>query len=724
MGTTPRRARRVKSKAEPSPIVTDLGALAVVILGGLAAICLYTDRAGVIGDRLGQALRLGLGGAAGWWLIGLVVTGIIGIALGTQVINRMRLVGLILAGLCLAGWYHAGFPPETAMEAGTRGYGGGLVGAIIAAGLARGFGAPGRTFVLFAGSVVAVLLVVQVPLRTLSLAGYHLVLALLPRRSRRDEPRPIPVDGEPESTPIPAEPEVTPEPDLSAPEPSEPIEVEAVQPAVPAGTGYEQLSLPASQYELPPLTLLNRPPTRSPRLRRDIQERGRLLEETLASFGVTVRVVGASQGPAVTRFELQPAPGVKVSRIVGLANDLALSLAAPDIRIEAPIPGKAALGVEVPNEQVAIVTLREVLSAPEFAHHPSRLAMGLGRDVAGRPVVAGLDRLLHVLIAGATGSGKSVCLNSLIMSLLCRAVPTDLRLLLIDPKVVELSNYNGIPHLLSPVVTDARQAAGCLKWAVAEMERRYALFAKSGVKDIVRYNDLVPRSGEGDHEYMPYLVIVIDELADLMAVAPTEVEDCIQRLAQMARAAGIHLLVATQRPSVDVITGVIKANIPTRIAFTVASGIDSRTILDTSGAEKLVGRGDMLWLPAGAGKPVRVQGAFISDREIDAVVTFWRAQGKPRYADLTPDARDGGSADEDELVPRAARIVVDYGQASASLLQRRLRVGYARAARIIDQLEERGFVGPHEGSRPREVRLTAEEWTRLFGNATDDPRST
>jgi S-DNA-T family DNA segregation ATPase FtsK/SpoIIIE len=508
-------------------------------------------------------------------------------------------------------------------------------------------------------------------------------------------------------------------------------------------------------YQLPPLSLLSKlAPARPLAARRDAAEKARLLEETLESFGVSAKVTAITRGPVVTRFELQPAPGVKVSRIVNLANDIALSLAAPDVRIEAPIPGKAAVGVEVPNREISLVALREVLEFPEFREHASRLVVALGKDIAGRPVFSSLDRMPHLLIAGAPGSGKSVCLNSIIFSILFKARPDEVKLLLVDPKVVELSAFNGIPHLLTPVVTDPKRAAGCLKWAVHEMERRYELFAAAGVRDIAKYNEHVlsggrragpeapataataagtapaattaPAAPAGDAPVagvpMPFVVIVIDELADLMLVSPVDVEHVIHRLSQMARAAGIHLVVATQRPSVDVITGVIKANIPSRIAFAVSSQVDSRTILDLPGAEKLLGRGDMLFLPVGLSKPVRVQGAFVSDREVETVVDFLRRQGAPHYVEVVTagdgdDAQEGRGHRADALLPEAARVILEYGQASVSLLQRRLRVGYARAARLVDELEERGFVSRYDGTRPREVRLTREEYRRHFGGA-------
>jgi len=468
-------------------------------------------------------------------------------------------------------------------------------------------------------------------------------------------------------------------------------------------------------YVLPPLSLLLPPPkSKSLLLEKEIAERIKLLEETLESFGVKVKVTQVSCGPTVTRYEVQPAPGIKVSRIINLADDIALSLAAPQVRIEAPIPGKSAVGIEVPNREISTVYLREVLEDPVFMEARSKLTVALGKDIAGSSVIADLAQMPHLLIAGTTGSGKSVCLNALICSLLFKATPQELKLILIDPKMVELTQYNGIPHLLAPVVTQPKKAASALQWAVREMERRYELFAEVGVKDILRYNAKVKETAS----LLPYIVIFIDELADLMMVAPADVEGAICRLAQMARAAGIHLVVATQRPSVDVITGLIKANMSSRIAFAVSSQVDSRTILDMAGAEKLLGRGDMLFFPIGAAKPIRVQGVYVSDREVENLVTFIKEQARPEYEPTLLKGKERDrllEEEEDQLFPEAVRVVLETGQASISLLQRRLRIGYARAARLIDLMESRGLVGSADGAKPRPVLTTWEEYNRLFG---------
>lgn len=469
-------------------------------------------------------------------------------------------------------------------------------------------------------------------------------------------------------------------------------------------------------YEIPPMSLLDLPKNGPARVGVDaVKSNARKLEQTFESFGVQVKVINAQIGPTVTQYEVQPAVGVKVSRIVNLADDIALALAAKDIRIEAPIPGKAAVGIEVPNAEVAVVTLREVLETPEFLQSDNKLSVVLGRDISGQPIVGNLAKMPHVLVAGATGSGKSVCVNGIITSILYKAKPSEVKFIMVDPKMVELNVYNGIPHLMAPVVTDPRRAAYALKKVVAEMEHRYELFSKTGMRNMDGYNAMMVEKGG---QPLPYIVVIVDELADLMMVAPGDVEDAICRLAQMARAAGIHMIIATQRPSVDVITGVIKANIPSRIAFAVSSQVDSRTILDGSGAEKLLGRGDMLYLPVGASKPVRVQGAFLSDAEVERVVTYAKDQGEANYTvDLSgPTGEDekGQSEDDlDDLFYDAVTLIVETQQASVSLLQRKLKVGYARAARLVDQMEDRGFVGPFEGSKPREVRVTRDQWAMM-----------
>ncbi|WP_051271131.1 FtsK/SpoIIIE family DNA translocase [Shimazuella kribbensis] len=465
-------------------------------------------------------------------------------------------------------------------------------------------------------------------------------------------------------------------------------------------------------YLLPPISILEEQKKSPVADKQDLNNNAEKLVQTLESFGVSARVIHIHRGPAVTRYEIQPQVGVKVSRIVNLADDLALVLAAKDIRIEAPIPGKSAIGIEVPNSEVAMVGLRDIIESDDYQNSDSKLTISLGRDISGDPNVAVLSKMPHLLVAGATGSGKSVCINGIIVSLLYKAKPDEVKLMMIDPKMVELNVYNGIPHLLAPVVTDPRRAAIALKKVVKEMEKRYELFANMGARDIERYNTLVSQGDTGQAK-LPYIVVIVDELADLMMVAPGDVEDAICRLAQMARAAGIHLIIATQRPSVDVITGVIKANIPSRIAFAVSAQTDSRTILDMGGAEKLLGRGDMLYLPVGASKPVRLQGTYLSDEEVEQVVSFVKEQQEAKYVqEMIPTSAEGKNIDDpqDELYIDAIQLVVEAKTASVSLLQRRLRVGYSRAARLIDSMEQNGIVGPYEGSKPREVRLSLEEW--------------
>ncbi len=466
-------------------------------------------------------------------------------------------------------------------------------------------------------------------------------------------------------------------------------------------------------YKFPPSSLLTAGKTkRGIDSREELRETAVKLVDTLKSFGVDVKLLQVSRGPTVTRYELAPSVGVKVSKITNLSDDIALNLAAAAVRIEAPIPGKAAIGIEVPNKEITSVALRDVIESDEFKVAKSKLSVALGMDIAGKAIIGDIAKMPHVLIAGATGSGKSVCINSIITSILYKADPNEVKMIMIDPKVVELGVYNGIPHLLVPVVTDPKKAAGALGWAVSEMTRRYNLFAENGVRDLNGYNEVLELDGEAK---LPQIVIIIDELSDLMMVAPKEIEDSICRLAQMARAAGMHLLIATQRPSVNVITGVIKANIPSRIAFAVSSHIDSRTILDAAGAEKLLGKGDMLFMPMGASKPTRIQGAFISDKEVEKIVEFIKDTSEARYdedikekinstVEIEPD-----DTDCDELLPKAIEIALASGSISTSMVQRRLGVGYARAGRIIDQMEARGIISGADGSKPRNVLVSAED---------------
>ena len=478
---------------------------------------------------------------------------------------------------------------------------------------------------------------------------------------------------------------------------------------------------PEPNWVLPSFDLLDSAQGKRERLRDEIRTRIRTIEATLNNFGVESKVMGVNAGPTVTQYELQPGAGVPVRRILAYQTDLSLALAAP-IRIQAPIPGKSAIGIEVPNKAAQLVTLKEIVQAPSFREFKSQLAVALGADVSGHPVLGDLSTMPHLLIAGATGSGKSVCINAVLAGLLLQSTPKDLRLIPVDPKRVELSNFGGLPHLLVPVVVEPDSAVGALRWAVVEMEQRYKLFAGNGARNITVFNERAPKLGL---RTLPKIVIVIDELADLMMVAASEIEDLICRIAQLARAVGIHLIVATQRPSADIITGLIKANIPSRVAFAVSSGVDSRVILDEMGAEKLLGRGDMLYLPIDAGKSTRLQGAYVSDRELDQLIGWWKAQGRPNYQEeiLQAAALSAGPADgvikRDPLFERAGRIVIGEQRGSASLLQRKLNVGYTRAARLIDQLSEARVVGPYEGSKSRDVLMNMAELEEMLDSGEE-----
>ena len=487
------------------------------------------------------------------------------------------------------------------------------------------------------------------------------------------------------------------------------------------------ISVEDENYQYPPIELLSKGEKKAIKGgAKALADVATKLQKTLYSFGVQAKVENVTVGPAITRYELKPAEGVRVSKIANLADDIALNLAAETIRIEAPIPGKQAVGIEVPNQEKEMVHLREVLESDEFEDSKSKMGVALGKDVAGKVIIADMAKMPHTLIAGSTGSGKSVCINTIITSIIYKAKPSEVKLVMVDPKVVELSVYNGIPHLLIPVVTDPKKAAGALAWAVQEMDNRYNLFAQKGVRDLKGYNALVEKE-EGIGK-LPQILIIIDELADLMMVAAKDVEDSICRLAQKARAAGMHLIIATQRPSVDVITGIIKANIPSRIAFAVSSQVDSRTILDQVGAEKLLGKGDMLFYPTGATKPTRIQGAFVSDDEVEKIVSFVKSNGEATYnEDILDTIENSGKPDKevqevnskesgdktDEHLMEAIELVIETGQASTSFIQRRFNVGYARAGRIIDQMEERGVISGYQGSKPRQVLMSKEQWEEL-----------
>ncbi|HEY8346354.1 MAG TPA: DNA translocase FtsK [Symbiobacteriaceae bacterium] len=666
------------------------------------------------------------------------------------------------------------------VENAFRGFGGGLVGYGLATLLTRAFGMAGRYVVLVTAALVAVVLNTGISLGQAirwsrqrlgaAVSGVRGAAADLkglltaseeeakaPSESGRKSGRAAAATEEMNTLerhdpePATSEPTIRIGGTVEAPQPqphSDPVvhlpqpvrrEEAASQTATPARLVTDakgQLALDpetlGDAYQLPPISMLPKPVHSGGPSIQDYKERADLLVRTLRSFGVEARVVEISPGPVVTRYELQPGEGVRVHKFTQLADDLALALAAEDIRIEAPIPGKAAVGIEVPNKVRRSVPLREVMETPAFLNSPSKLTVAFGQDNAGNPVVWDLAKMPHLLIAGSTGSGKSVCMNTIICSLLFKARPDEVKMLMIDPKMVELSTYNGIPHLMAPVITDPKKAAGYLKGAVKEMERRYELFAQVGARNIQQYNQICRNDPGPDPEHprkpLPYVVIFIDELADLMMVAPVDVEDSICRLAQMARACGMHLVIATQSPRVDVITGLIKANIPSRIAFAVSSQVDSRVILDYAGAERLLGRGDMLFHPSGLSRAIRAQGAYIGEREVEALVKFVKAQAKPVYTaeevavEVNTPRRGAGHGEGGEptsaveaVFPQAVRIVIEHGQASVSILQRRLRCNYNKAARLIDMMEERGFIGPHQGSKPREVLITMAQWQELFG---------
>jgi len=705
-----------------SALKYELLGLLLVALAALVALG-FLQNGGIVGVLLLRLARLLLGDM--WFLLagGLFALGAYFVYRRARIKAWQRLAGALLLGLVSLSLAHSTMPGAS-WENAVRGYGGGVAGAVLALGLEKIVGIPGRTVVLVLFGLAGLLLLTNTTL----FGGARKILETIKAwfralgRSIIDFIYPeYEVEEEEEESPAGDKDRMVQRTlrrkEPRAAEPGKPEPASDPGPARP----YIQMSFDSSGiFQMPPLSLLDRgSKVRPPKSDRDVAEKAKLLEDTLESFDVRAKVVEVRRGPTVTRYEVQPAPGVKVASIVKLANDIALAMASGDVRIEAPIPGKSAVGIEVPNREISLVMLREVLETPEFRSVPSVLGVALGKDIAGKPVVGSLETMVHLLIAGATGSGKSVCINAIIASLLYRARPDQLKFIMIDPKVVELSMYNGIPHLIAPVVTDPNKAAKALGWVIKEMARRYEAFATAGVRDIVKFNDHVAAAlGKPGYMALPYIIVVIDELADLMVVAPVDVEDAIFRLAQMARAAGIHLVVATQRPSVDVITGTIKANIQSRIAFAVSSQVDSRTILDSAGAEKLLGRGDMLFFPVGASKPIRAQGAYISEEEIEEIVKFVSAQAKPTYEEaiLKAEAQeiDTRRDTEDELFPQATRIIVEAGQASVSLLQRRLPIGYTRAARLIDVMELRGYIGPYEGSKPREVYLTLDEYNRIF----------
>lgn len=767
------RSRSTKSAKVSNTIKNEILGILIVGVACLGLVLLYSDGTSPIASATVSLLKVIAGeGSAGVF----VILAAVGVALmgKNRKTLKTRIAGIFMLWIVLEGFLHLGttdiYDSAELFAIGRAGYGGGLIGFAVTAFLVNTMGVTACYILLTVFAIIGSVLVINRSLIAMIRDLFSLLSKALSgimrqvndflkvlsesdknknERNRnktsvfssvkkKETTKVIPdfifepefsdnevIDNQPQESDLKSRERIRVDQESLLENRAEPIVEEKAfsDPATTklTGTPLSRKTYKNENFRLPPLSLVHKSMRRGQKNNKDLADNVRLLEDTLASFGVKVKVTRVTQGPTITRYELQPAPGVKVSKITNLSDDIALSLAASDVRIEAPIPGKAVVGIEVPNKEIALVHYREVLESEEYQSSLSKLTLALGKDISGSPVMADLTRMPHLLIAGATGSGKSVCINTIIASIVFKAKPDEVKLLLIDPKVVELTNYNGIPHLISPVVVDPKKAAGALKWIVTEMETRYELFAASGVRDIVRYNYIVSEKKDNELKLLPYVVVIIDELADLMMVAPGEVEESICRLAQMARASGIHLIVATQRPSVDVITGLIKANIPSRIAFAVSSQIDSRTILDMGGAEKLLGRGDMLYHPIGISKPVRVQGCFLADKEVKNIVDYLKAQARPEYHEIPAAHLNVVTSEEpnDDLFLKAANIFIENNTASVSLLQRRLRIGYTRAARIVDFLEEKGVVGQYEGSKPREVLMTKGQFEQKFGKIED-----
>jgi S-DNA-T family DNA segregation ATPase FtsK/SpoIIIE len=709
-------------------------AIGLALLGLVALVSLTVPNSGVVGATLRDGLKLLFGNGA--FLLPVVLW----VAAGALVFGYGKLslpevlTGGLMVYLALLGWLAQPGASGDWFAADALRASGGYLGAVLGYTLHLALG-QAKGVVLGALGVLGLLMLFNLPLaqvlrgvgravwhgwrgastatKTVASVASSAASKVSERAQRKTDERRQSVSERAIVTPRASDAptrraDTTPAPRTSAPF-TEPAETpSAPKPALPTPSA-------SGNYTLPPLSLLREPPAPPKRNQAEIKEKIAKLEETLQDFGIDANVVEVAHGPTVTRYEIQLAPGIKVNRVVNLADNLAMALAAIAVRVEAPIPGKSAIGVEVPNDHPHVVTLREVIENAEFWNAPSLLTVALGKDVAGTPKYADLSRMPHLLIGGATNSGKSMCLLSMIACLLFRATPRELRFVMIDPKRVELTLFDGIPHLMCPVVRDVKLAAGALRALLKEMDRRYDLFAEKGVRNIQGYNERVP-----EDERLPYVVVIIDELADLMMQAASEVETSIARLAQLARATGIHLVIATQRPSVDVITGTIKANIASRIAFAVSSQVDSRTILDMVGAERLLGRGDMLFLPIDASKPTRIQGCFVTEAEIEALADFWRAQESPTYLlhptdfDTPVGSELEDDEEEDELYPAAVRLVVAHGQASTSMLQRRFKIGYGRAARLLDLMERRGIVGPLDGAKPRQVLVTRAEAEQML----------
>jgi S-DNA-T family DNA segregation ATPase FtsK/SpoIIIE len=735
--TQTKRTKTARKKT--NPIFQEVIGFSIVGVGLIIIASVFTDKVGLIGRWI-QMLLLGVLGIGGYMLPFIAV--VVGVCCMRRDVKSIKkaLEWLVPPMILLMILFHVMSYGESLhtplMSMDYFGNGnmknGGVIGAVLAYGLLALLGIYGTYIFLLIGSAIWLVLMTNFPLFSvlqdeLHTLGKQIKKIKFPKRNKKDKPAKVKKikhqsqQMEKKATDQERDQEWHPPIVIGGEEAfceeaatiEMPLQQSALLEVQVASTTLEKDLSPLemkgnttfkNDYIFPSIDLLAKGEGKVATSSRASLSSAKKLEDTLASFGVEAKVTQINKGPTVTRYELQPKQGVKVSKIVNLADDIALNLAAAGIRIEAPIPGKAAVGIEVPNEKSEMVYLRDVIESDYFAAYPSKLAFALGKDIAGKPMVTDIAKMPHMLIAGATGSGKSVCINTLITSILYKADPSEVKLIMIDPKVVELNVYNGIPHLLIPVVTDPKKAAGALVWAVNEMTKRYNLFAENNVRDMKGYNEK-----QSDPEVkMPHIVIIIDELADLMMTAAKEVEEAICRLAQMARAAGLHLVIATQRPSVDVITGVIKANIPSRLAFAVSSGTDSRTILDSNGAEKLLGKGDMLFFPIGASKPVRIQGAFISDKEVESIVEGLKQVGEPVYHEEMIEKLDSPSLDlegkdEDEYLQEAIELAKTKDTVSISMLQRYFRVGFNRASRIMDALEARGVVGPDEGSKPRKV---------------------
>jgi len=733
----------------------ELLGIAVITLALLALASLLIPSMGTAGRLLNHGLLAISGGGRFLLPLFFLYAGFQFIRMRGSMLQTPLLYGLLLSLILILTFLHLHIPLSGTFAAGLQGKGGGLLGALGSYLLVKYFDLAGSYIILTSLLIIAVILFTGLSITELSRAFFVCIASMGQKMYQ--------MIGDFIFKEIEKEPEIGKKVIINMSKRAEKQEEEKGDEKraeartrdageEEAGDSYERKQKKTSKkdehtatifpadskaYQLPSTALLSpdKPKEQQGVSEKEINDKIRILEETLSSFGINARIIQVTVGPAITRYEIQPPAGIKVSRIVGLADDIALAMAAPQVRIEAPIPGRAAIGIEIPNRNISTVHLSELLESKEFVQSSSRLTVALGKDIAGTPIVADLTQMPHLLVAGSTGSGKSVCINTMVSSILFKATPEEVKFVLIDPKMVELTTYNGIPHLITPVVTNPKKAAGILHWAVKEMEKRYEKFAASGVKDISRYNELfrdkkhagteIPEeAGEtgANNGPMPLIIVIIDELADLMMIAPAEVEDSICRLAQMARAAGMHLVVATQRPSVDVITGLIKANIPSRISFAVSSQMDSRTILDAGGAEKLLGKGDMLYFPVGASKPLRVQGAYLSDKEVETLTTFLENQSKPVFDEEVakaklPEKKNNFLAEEDdELLPQAVQLFIEKGSASVSLLQRRFRIGYTRAARLVDIMEQRGIVGKFDGSKPRPILMTTDQYKRTFAN--------